>query len=197
MKDISKSIHERRGEASLTWWNKAMDLRGAAASISYVLQNKAIFPKEEYDLPSWYDFDAATPLVFAMNAGLSLELLLKAIWIEGFEDNFREMRYNHNLVDWAKKTKLWERLNQDQQVILELLTPCIKWLAKYPAVRTDDEYFATHDLFRKQYKPSPKASKSTLAIQVFDKNRSINWKNYNSIWQIADKYYQELRELNY
>ena len=72
-------LYERRGSAVLWWLNKAQDLHGAAAVIYHAMCNEGIEIKKEHGLEEGYSFRIALPGVFAMNAGLSLELLLKAI----------------------------------------------------------------------------------------------------------------------
>lgn len=97
--DIQIDIYERRKKIAIYWYNKASDLRGSAgalwASMDEARSNAIV---KELGLGTGFNMKVATPPVYAMLCGMSLELLYKAIVVaKGNEPNIK----SHKLTDLA------------------------------------------------------------------------------------------------
>ena len=74
------------------------------------------------------------PIPYYYNAGLSLELILKAIAIA----QRKEFETNHRLKDLCKLVGM--KINNDQECTLELLSEVILWSGRYPVLSTGFEF---------------------------------------------------------
>ena len=75
-----------------------------------------------------------------MNAGLSIELLLKAIIVENENGEFKCIPKTHDLCKLADKAKLSQPQNSKVKKVLKTLTKYIVWRGKYPVPITEKQY---------------------------------------------------------
>ncbi len=158
--------YERRGQSDLWWYNKAIDLRGGAAAIWDAKQ------KQE---------------VFALNAGLSLELLLKAYWVFYTTKDFKEVSSKgHNLIKIAQETDIFGLLDIHQKALLEIFSEYIYWVGKYPVARDEQQHNSSLKKLQKQFKREPFGS---AYISQPNEKTIPSWENYDALWEIISSHY--------
>lgn len=122
--------------------------------------------------------------VFAFNAGLSLELALKAILVgRGIE-----IPTTHKLPQLAALAKL--DVEDDQRYTLERLATHIEWSGRYPAPTSERKWDDFHDrILESQTVRNQSGKRQTIA----DRNRFPTLENYTKLWKICDKEFEEIK----
>ena len=77
--------YERESKLSIYWFNRANDLRGAAGAVWFAIEAEPDGIRDFLEMEAGYSFAIATPPVFRMLCGLSLELLYKATILKAGE----------------------------------------------------------------------------------------------------------------
>lgn len=185
---ILQTRYGLHGPASLTWFNKSNDLRGACAAIWHSIQTEDVALKQDYGLGSQYSFACAVPSVFAMNAGLSLELLFKAIWIQANFANFEKVPKTHDLKELARKADAIGQFSDDQILLLEIFSLYSLWIGKYPIPKDEESYCKATETMSKTRRTGGRL------IEMHIPALTPNWKNYNEIWVTGSAYYWKLEE---
>lgn len=167
------SVFERRRFVSTYLWNNASDLHAAAHVLWAALRDDFPLTPVDLGLSEGFSFNAALPPVVAMNAGLSLELLLKAILkILG-----RPEKHTHKLNDLLHMTGI--TVSADHAAILDLLTEQIIWAGRYPTPKTEAQWEHARKVsqaLRREQELGP------LKVYEYNPDRAVNARNYEAIW---------------
>lgn len=183
------SVYEMRGSADLWWFNKANDLRGAAAAISHAIKHENPDLKKEAELGDGYSFSIALPGVFSMNAGLSIELLLKAILVINSKGKFEDLPHSHNLTKLAEAAGVYNLLNKSQKDLLEVFSEFIYWAGKYPVAKTHADYIRSGEIMQKRLEQH---SSGNLTFYKSNPKTNPSWENYNDLWNVfASEYWKK------
>jgi HEPN domain-containing protein len=156
--------------------------------------------KTELDDPlAWYReasafHDAAVVLhnhegrftrVFAFNAGLSLELALKAILVgKGIK-----IPKTHELPKLADLTKV--DVDDDQKYTLESFATIIEWLGRYPAPTREAKWDDVHDRILESHTVREQSGNRHMTIAA--RKRFPSLENYMKLWAIFDKEFEEIK----
>jgi|HubBroStandDraft_5_1064220.scaffolds.fasta_scaffold06751_7 hypothetical protein len=155
--------HQHRMENGLLYyWNKADHLRQSA---NILFNNNA--PRD----------------VFAMVAGLALEVLLKGIG-RALE---RPNNSSHSLTKLTDDVGI--PLSDDERILLEAMTEYILWAGRYPAPRQAFEWVRFWDVQKKQQRRT-----SGIFSGTGDPDRSIGLVTFTRIWAKLAAYYHQARE---
>ncbi len=112
------------------------------------------------------------PLPFYFNAGLSIELGLKAVAVAKLKD----FPKTHKLIDLVRFSDL--EITLDQEVTLELLSELIIWAGRYPVPKKVDEWNRYNDDILGKHKVRAQNTGKVLMNQdVFP-----TLENYHRIW---------------
>jgi hypothetical protein len=166
--------YERRKSVSTYYMNNANNLRSGALVIWFAIHDGKLTP-EDVGLGRGWSFSASLYPVFNLLAGLSIELILKAI----AKILDRPDHHHHRLVELCENVGL--TLTDDHVAILDILTEEIYWESRYPVPRLAEDWEAASKVREKQWKDVPNSS-SGLKFRTPDPNRSLNLENYNDIW---------------
>lgn len=175
-----ESTYERRGSANLWWYNKASDFRGAVAAIEYITNNNPDSVRDLCNLSDGYDFRVALIGPFLLNAGLSLELLLKAIIVLNLKGDFKRLPPTHNLLKLAEVANIAPLLTSDQKATLAVFSEAVFWEGKYPVPKGEDEYSKNSKLWNRMRRP---VSGQTGKLIITEANPDTwpSLENYNAI----------------
>lgn len=132
-----------------------------------------------------FSFGAALGPVFALLAGLSLELSLKAI-VKIIDRPFKE---THRLNELRKNVGI--SVSADQRVILDALTEHIYWRSRYPVPRSEMQWLQSVEVFKKAWKKPKKGS----LFSAHNEKRAIDLENYEALWQKFMKAYWQAKEV--
>jgi len=176
----STSHYKRHSKASLAWFNKATDLRWASGVIWDAIE----------DAPHTYSLYAS---VFAMNAGLSLELAFKAILVES-QPPSSTFPQGHNLKKLAEDSHLTKKLDADDLAMLEIYSMYVISVGKYPVATKEESHEKDLNTFKKQFKPLETFKNCKHKFYGPDKNRCPSWDTYEKIWKIVYQEYSGLKE---
>ena len=152
---------ERKRDGLLYYWNHANRLHSGALIIS----------------------DAGGPQeVFALLAGLSMELLLKGIH-RAFD---KQAPHSHGLYDLSKEVGI--TVTPNDKVILDALSEHVLWASRYPTPTKPSLMFRAMRIFEKQRRGSGNLTNYYLP------ERDISRTNYDRLWERFATYYQQARE---
>lgn len=188
-----ESMYEYLGSSDLGWFSKANDFRGAVAAIWHTIHNDPPEVRNLCNFDNGYRFDIALPMVFALNAGLSLELLLKAIIVLNKNGKFKNSPHTHNLIKLADEANILRHLTENQKATLNIFSEAVFWRAKYPVPKKEDEYERSSEIWKKMRRPS---RTSKLSITEANPDTWPNLDNYNALWDLICNIYFEQRDKN-
>ena len=177
--EVSEEDHNRRKKEPMYWFNKASDLRGAAASLMFCMDNQGKYEiAEKMNLGKGFDLSVATYNVYRMLCGMSLELLFKAIIVA----KMKNVPKIHNLEELAVKAEL--KYSKKDKAILAILTECIVWGGRYPVPKSHEisDYFAWLT-YENLYKKVPLGKNGTI-LKPIEPN-PLGWKQFNNLWDQA------------
>lgn len=124
-------------------------------------------------------------LAYYYNAGLSIELALKAI-ILAKSESFEKI---HRLNDLAKKAGV--DFTNDQNCTLELLSEIIIWSGRYPIPKSEGQWNNYYDVILEKHIVREKIGNTYRTYA--HKNRFPSLENYLSIWLACEN---ELRNVS-
>jgi HEPN domain-containing protein len=120
--------------------------------------------------------------VFALLAGLSIELLLKGIH-RALE---KPPRHHHRLDDLCGEAGI--SINDNDKIILQALSEHVAWASKYPTPTKPKAMLKAMQVFDKQLR------KPGNIVDYYIPEREISWANYIRLWERFSTYYQTARE---
>lgn len=180
-----------RGSADLWWHNKALDLRGAAAALSYAIKNEPSDAKALCDLPEEYPFGAALHETFLLISGLSIELLLKAILVLVSGGRFNA-HHSHNLNLLASRIEPL-KLTEEEKVTLNILSEAIIWQGKYPVPKNEEDYNHNSEIWEKAMHSTSSSYVGVFPIMTPNPAVWPSLENYNSLWSKINGLYWRLK----
>lgn len=170
------NLYDKYSKVSTYWYNHASDLKASAAAVHYSL-NKDVGKEivSNYYLGTGFSMDAAVTGIWKMLAGMSLELLYKAIYVK----RCLTVPKSHVLKDLNDKLKIV--LPKEFYPMLEIFTEHIIWDSKYPIPLNKVDVNKNLHLYKKH-----------LMTEVLDggkfkirrNNGFLCWENYNRLWEI-------------
>jgi len=170
-------LFERRKKLAIYWHNKASDLRGAAGALWACMDDsRSNEIVEELGLGSGFSMKVATPPVYTMLCGMSLELLYKAIVVaKGNEPNTT----SHKLTNLASDAGV--SVTKKQQGLLEILSESVIWYGRYPVPKKQEHIQNIIEL-----KCENLYDKKLLGkLHVLTPNGALNWESFNKLWSDA------------
>jgi hypothetical protein len=128
-----------------------------------------------------YNHEGRFTRVFAFNAGLSLELALKAILVsKGIKIPTTHKRAK--LADLAKID-----VDDDQKYTLEAFTTNIEWSGGYPVPTKKEKWDDFHDRILESHTVQEQSGSRRMT------KRFPSLENYTKLWAICDKEFEEIR----
>jgi HEPN domain-containing protein len=151
-------------------------------------QNSLTFNAASSILHEYKDHIIGGLRVYQFNAGLSLELILKAIIVAKGE----LIPQTHNLRELCSKADV--TLSKDQEFTLDLLTESIVWLGKYPAPKSEGQWDNYHDNILEKQKVRERSSHSH--ITKANPKRFPSQENYMRIWSVFLAKYSSITKIS-
>ena len=124
------------------------------------------------------------PIPYYYNAGLSLELILKAIALA----KGKEFETNHRLNDLCDLIDI--KITDDQKCTLELLSEVILWSGKYPVPKKEGQWNNYHDVIQEKHIICEREGNRGKVIS--NKVRFPTLTNYSALWRICENEYVSL-----
>ena len=182
----SAEDHLRREKEPIYWFNKASDLRGAAAALVFCMDNQSKYHvAEEMELGKGFDMTVATYSVYRMLCGMSFELLFKAI----ITANSHKVPKTHNLEDLASMAGL--KIQKNDQAILAILTECIVWDGRYPVPKNHEESdYLAWLTYENLYTKAP-FGKNGKILKPIEPN-PLGWEYFSKLWSQASGVFWEI-----
>lgn len=142
--------------------------------------NRARTFKEAAELIAMSD-KYSPPIPYYYNAGISLELILKAIAIK------RGMEFDphHRLKDLCGLTGI--KITTDQECTLELLSEAIVWIGRYPVPKKEGQWDNYHDVIQEKHIVRELDGKTGKTM--VHEGRFPTVRNYLAIWNIFEMEY--------
>jgi len=166
-KEIRNAIgwtYQRQLADPLGWYKEALDFHKAAIAIH---QHEGHFTR-----------------TFAFNAGLSLELALKAI----LAAQHVEIPATHKLVELANLAKIELEINHRDT--LEIFAVLIEWAGRYPAPTAEQKWDDFHDRILESQ--TIRRTSGNQCKVLADRTRFPNLENYNRLWRLCQQKFGEL-----
>jgi HEPN domain-containing protein len=167
-KEIREAIgwtYETQSDDPLAWYREASAFHDAAI----VLHNH----------------EGRYTRVFAFNAGLSLELALKAILV-GKRIKYPKTHQLPKLADLAKID-----VDDDQKYTLEMFATIIEWSGRYPVPVKKAKWDEFHDRILENH--TVRVQSGNRRMTIADRKRFSSLENYTKLWAICDKEFEEIR----
>lgn len=143
------------------WIKRAIDFKDAAILIA---------KSDEHSIPHPYYY----------NAGIALELALKAIVIA----KSKSYENNHRLNDLCTLVEL--NITKNQQCALELLSEFVIWSGRYPVPQKESQWNNYHDVVLEKHKVHKREEKRTF----LDQARFPTVENFLTLWSLCDAEYR-------
>ncbi|MBN2324541.1 MAG: HEPN domain-containing protein [Spirochaetes bacterium] len=122
------------------------------------------------------------PIPYYYNAGLSLELLLKAIAIA----QEKEFETNHRLNDLCKIVGM--ELSKDQEATIELLSEIIVWSGRYPIPKKEGRWDNYYDVILEKHIVREQDVNASRAIA--NRARFPTLQNYLAFWEKCESLFE-------
>jgi HEPN domain-containing protein len=122
------------------------------------------------------------PIPYYFNAGLSLELFLKAIAIA----QTKEFETNHRLGDLCKLVGM--QLSKDQEATMELLSEIIVWSGRYPIPKKEGQWDNYYDVILERH--IVREQEGNVSRVIANKARFPTLQNYLALWAICESLYE-------
>jgi HEPN domain-containing protein len=143
--------------------------------------SRAIAFKDAAELIAKLD-EYSPPIPYYYNAGLALELALKAIAISKSE----KYQTNHRLNDLCKLIGL--KITKDQECTLELLSELIVWRGRYPVPKKEGQWNNYHNVV--QEKHIVREREGNVGRTLANRDRFPTLKNFLTIWRVCEIEYE-------
>jgi hypothetical protein len=181
MEDLIQSSYDRKNKAPLWWYNKASDLHASAGALWLIIKGDNEKSILELGFSSGFSMPVACSSVYEMLFGMSLELILKSIFVVSQLD----VPFTHNLVSLAEKLDI--KLSQNEIQIFQLLTDSIVWDGRYPVPKKQDSFEDYHNRVSEVlFTPQKITAKKTALVP----NSKLNWENLNPVWnRLSDHFF--------
>jgi HEPN domain-containing protein len=114
---------------------------------------------------------------FALNAALSIELILKSI-LARKNIGIPQGSDGHDLIVLSEK--VGTTLTESQRLTLELLTETIVWSGRYPAPKKEQRWDDYHDRILESHIVRNKSGNKSSAMA--NRDTFPNWETYARIW---------------
>jgi HEPN domain-containing protein len=121
------------------------------------------------------------PVPYYYNAGISLELILKAIAIA----KGQIFKTNHRLNELCQLVGI--NVSNDQKCTLELLSELIVWSGRYPAPKSAGQWDNYHDVVQEKHIVRKHEGNAWLVIA--NRERFPTLDNFKGLWNIFEKEY--------
>lgn len=164
-RDISGFTFSNTGSDSENWASRARAFKNAAELIA----NTA---------------ESSPPIPYYFNAGLSLELILKAI-VTARKIPFDK---NHDLNSLYALTEI--ELTEDQKCTLELLSAIIIWSGRYPTPKNEGNWNNYYDIILEKH--IVRNHEGNTGSTLVNRARFPNLGNYLVIWDKFESTYISL-----
>jgi len=196
LSDASKKVREynlnevflRRKDISTYYWNCASDLHAAALILGHARKPDFCMTAEDLGLGKGFSLDIAISPPFRLNAGMSIELLLKAI---GKILDRPEMP-NHRLNDLCLHVGI--KVSDDIRAILDVLTESIYWEGRYLVPKSISNWKEALQIWSNIWSTP---EKDGLVVLTIIPERQPSLSNYEMIWEHLQSYYQIAKESIY
>jgi len=178
--------YARRQQIPLYWHNKSSDLRAAAGSVWYCMeQSRKVCIAEELNLPKGFDIEVAAWPVYRMLCGLSLELIYKAVIVAKNE----QPNNTRNLAELATTAGIG--LDKNMRGVLDLLTEGILWEGKYPSPNKIGH--ANIEKFSTLHKEKLFVRTMLGSSEIFTPRipNPLSWEEFSIIWNFGNRAYWE------
>lgn len=142
--------------------------------------NKARAFKEAAELIAKVD-GYSPPIPYYYNAGLSLELILKAIAIA----KRKTFDTKHNLNELCGLVGI--KISNDQKCTLEFLSELIVWSGRYPVPKKEGQWNNYHDVIQEKHILYER--EGNVGRVIANKDRFPTLQNYLSLWDICEQEY--------
>jgi hypothetical protein len=193
-------VYERRQKSSAYFRSKASDMHAGAvviwdayqksASSAFEWDDEAVRlgledpPPEKpvsarFGGPLSFRLHVALPPAFALLAGLSIELQIKAI-ARLLDLKNQE---HHRIADLSKHVGI--TLSSEHAALADALSQYVYWASRYPTPRNEEQFNKAYDIFRKVGFPAALGEPKTL-----DRYESL-WTMYRSAYSRAGKVIDE------
>lgn len=163
IREITGFTFDKQGRDPENWFNIARSFYEAA-----ILLNSS--SKNSPSIPYYY------------NAGLSIELLLKAIILS----KHKSFKIDHNLVQLSKDSGA--NLTKDQEHTLKLLSEIIIWRGRYPIPKTKGQWNNYMDVILEKHIVKERAGNTHRTL--VHRGRFPSIENYKKIWNICEIEYK-------
>jgi HEPN domain-containing protein len=167
-KEIREAIgwtYETQSNDPLAWYREASAFHDAAVVL--------------------YNHEERFTRVFAFNAGLSLELVLKAILVaKGIK-----IPKTHKLPGLADLAKI--DVDEDQKYTLESFATIIEWSGRYPTPISKEKWDDFYDRILERHTVREQSGNSHMTTA--DRKRFPSLENYMKLWAIFDKEFGEIK----
>jgi len=180
----SDAIFKNRKENSNFWYQKSVSLYASASLIwdgMYSLKEREFI--KGLDLKSEFSVGPGCLDNYLMMFGLSYEVMLKAICIEGGVSFAK----NHKLQELADHAKIV--LNENESLLLSLLSEYVIWEGRYPTPKNNvfmkDHWEATSNALWEEDKIIGGSSRTDI----------FEYENLKKLWLKLSDVYSELRAL--
>lgn len=178
-------VFQRRKDIGTYYWNCASDLHAAALILGHAAKPDFCMTAESLGLGKGFSLAVAIPPTFRLNAGLSIELLLKAIGkILG-----RHEKHSHSLSDLCLNIGI--QVSDDVGVILDILTESIKWSGRYPVPKSATEWEKSLEEWSNMWSV-PHGEGLKFRTQIPERLPTLS--NYEIIWDDLRSYYWIAKE---
>ncbi len=167
---------EWKRDIAIYWYNKSSDLRGSAAAL-WVSRSEEMSDAivAACDLGTSYHMSAAVPAVFKMLAGMSLELLYKAILVA----KKLKVPFSHDLEALAEMADV--EVIDGEPALLRILTGSIVWAGRYPVPKNEAMYTDHGELVRERLHDRKPFGRS----HILSPNNALSWDGYDELWRVA------------
>lgn len=163
VRKITGYTHDQVGAEAENWMGNARLFKNAADLIA---------TQNEY----------SPPLPFYFNAGLSIELGLKAVAVAKFKD----FPKTHKLIDLVRLSGI--EITLEQEVTLELLSEFIIWAGRYPVPKKADQWDKHHDSILEKHKI--RTQNGNIGSVLVNQDRFPTLENYHRIWSLIFDTYE-------
>lgn len=177
-------------EISNYWYNCASDLNGATR-VLYAAQSNQVYAVKELDLPSSFSLQVALHRPVLLNAGLAIELILKASLIR--LKQFDEQKHRtHNLIKLAQDAGV--SYTPAQKCTLQILSDSSEWYGRYPKPNKVHQYLDNIANWGKLRKIK---RLGTLSVTIADESKWPTYQNYIELWNIGVQRYWEIEPVDH